>query len=66
MYAVAQLQGARTSPIGPKSMQNSMFLALWRLIFALKTKIDPQKVIGVKLGEEPEMVWTGRSGSQST
>ena len=45
MYAVAQLGGggAQTSPIGPKSMQNSVFLALWRLIFALKTKKAPPK-----------------------
>ena len=34
---------AQAIPIGPKSMQNSVFLALLRLIFALKTKIAPLK-----------------------
>ena len=32
-------------PIGLKSMQSSMFLAVWRLIFALKTKINDYSLL---------------------
>ena len=46
-------------------MHNSLFFALLRLIFGLKTKIAPPlKAIGERLGEEAEMMWTRRSGSQ--
>ena len=35
--------GAIAPPIGLKSMQNSMFLGVLRLIFALKREIAPPK-----------------------
>ena len=59
-------EGGSSSPTGLKSMQNSVFFALLRVIFALKAKIAPPKVIGVRLGEEAEMMWTRRSGSHLT
>ena len=44
------------APIGLKSMQNSMLLAVLRLIFALKTKIaPPPNEIEVRQ-ENPEMM----------
>ena len=47
-------------------MQNSMFLAVLRLIFALKTKTAPPNEIGVRAGEDREMMMTSRSGCQCT
>ena len=33
--------------------------------FALKTKIAPHPMIfGMRLGEEPDMIWTRKTGSQ--
>ena len=58
-------KGGSSPPIGLKSMQNSVFLAVLRLIFGLKTKIIPPKEIGVRIGEEAEMSWSRRSGSHS-
>ena len=43
-------------------MKNSMFLAVLRLIFALKLKIAPPNEIGVRVGEDREMMLTSRSG----
>ena len=37
--------GAINPPIGPKSRQNSMFLTVLRLIYALKAKIAPPKIV---------------------
>ena len=60
-WSVAKLRGVDSSPpIGLKSMQNTKFLALLSLIFALKTKIPPPKVIRMRFGEEPEMMWNVR------
>ena len=50
-----------------ESMQNSTFLAVLRLTFALKTKIaPPSNEIGVREGEDREMMITSRSGCQCT
>ena len=54
------------TPIRLKSMQKSMFLAVLRLIFALKTKIPPPNKIGVRVGEDCEMMMTSRRGCQRT
>ena len=55
--------GVIALPIGLESMQNSMFLAVLRLIFDLKTKIAlPPNEIGVKAGEDREMIMTSRNG----
>ena len=40
-------------------MRNSMFLAVLRVILALKTKIaPPPNEIGVRVGEDPEVMST--------
>ena len=54
--------------IGLKSMQNSMFWAVLRLIFALKTKIPPPTIneFGVRAGEDREIMMTSKSGCQYT
>ena len=42
--------GAGALPIGLKSMQNTLFSALLRPIFALKTKIAPPMVLAMRIG----------------
>ena len=55
-------------PIGLKSMQNSVCVfSVLRLIFALKTKIaPPPNEVGVRVGEDREIMMTSRSGCQYT
>ena len=45
-------------------MQNTLFLDFLRPIFALKTKIAPPMVLGIRLGKEPGMKWTRKTGAQ--
>ena len=47
-------------------MQNSMFLAVLRLIFALKTKTAPPKRSWVRVGEDRGIMMTNRSGCKYT
>ena len=61
-----EANGAIASTMGLKSMRNSMFFAFFRLIFALKTKIAPPNEIGVRAGEDPEVMSTRGSGPQCT
>ena len=50
--------GARASPIGPKSMQNSTFLVLLRPISAPKLKTGPPKGVGSRSCEGLAVIWT--------
>ena len=46
-------------------MQNTLFLALLKPFFALKTKIAPlPMVFGMRIGQEPDVIWTGKNGFQ--
>ena len=51
-------------PIGLKSMQNALFLALLRPIFALKTKIAPPTVLAMRVGQESDMILSRKTGFQ--
>ena len=46
-------------------MQNTAFLALLRLIFALKTKIAPPLELAMRIGLEPDVNLTRKTGLQS-
>ena len=54
--------GGSSPPIGLKSMQNSLFLALLRPIFALKTKIAPPTVLTMRDGEVRDVILSTKTG----
>ena len=59
-------EGAIASPIGLKSMQNTPFLALLSPIYALKAKIaTPPLVLVLRIGQEPGVISTKKTGLQS-
>ena len=55
-------RGGSSPPIGLKSMQNTLFLALLRPIFALNTKIVPPMILAMRVGQEPDEIPTRKSG----
>ena len=64
LRSVAQPEraGGSSTPFGLKSMQNTLFLALLRPIFALKTKIAPPTVLAMRVGEEPDVISSRKVG----
>ena len=54
--------GARASPIGLKSMQNTTFLVLLKPIFAPKMKIATPMGLASRNCEGPAVIWDEKSG----
>ena len=63
--SVAREWGAQASPINLKSMQNTLYLALFRAIFALKITIAPPNSIGNGSCQEPDVILSTKTGFQS-